>query len=368
MTDVNNNSPKHGNKSHEEVNAYERILRLLEYLKWNTHSGNTVSFSSLKEKKDITGDAKTFRAMIHAMEKVLNEDRDLSDRRIVYGNPKKPCEDQRMTGIFYQAPLSEEDVFLLEQGIYLVPYLSNDEADRLLEKINDIAGAIAGTGYKKMIQKVREPGLQDNMAIVDNLKKIKKAIIDEKKISFPFNGYSGDKKLEVIGSYVVSPYYIAAYSGRFYLIGAADGYSSYSIWRIDLMTDISIDKSSLVPLQNIKNLRDEIVFSGGVEDFLQQHIHMSFDAPQKITLKVKRIREKADFTFMHDWFGDSFEIKENESTEDGYDIVAVRCSPFGLVNWALQYSDRVEVLSPPSVRKEVVEKIKKLQKKYLISE
>ena len=51
MTDVNNNSPKHGNKSHEEVNAYERILRLLEYLKWNTHSGNTVSFSSLKEKR-----------------------------------------------------------------------------------------------------------------------------------------------------------------------------------------------------------------------------------------------------------------------------------------------------------------------------
>lgn len=368
MTDVNNNSPKHGNKSHEEVNAYERILRLLEYLKWNTHSGNTVSFRSLKGKYDITGSEKTFRAMIHAMEKVLNEDRELSDRRIVYGNPKETCEGQRMTGIFYQSPLSEEDVFLLEQGIFSVPNLSRKEADRLLEKIDDIAGAITGTGFKKMIQKVREPGLQDNKAIADNLKKIKKAIIDEKRIRFSFNGYGEDKNLEKIGSYVVSPYYIAAYSGRFYLIGAADGYSSYSIWRIDLMTNISIDKSSLVPLQNIKNLRDELALSGGIEGFLQQHIHMSFDAPQKITLKIKRVREKADFTFMHDWFGDSFEIKENESTEDGYDIVTVICSPFGLVNWALQYSDRVEVLSPPSVRKEVVEKIKKLQKKYLISE
>ena len=365
MDDVNNNSQKHENK---KMNSYERILRLLEYLKWNTHSGNTVSFSSLQGKKDITGDAKTFRAMIHAMEKVLNEDRELSDRRIVYGNPEEPIEKRRMTGIFYQSPLSEEDVFLLEQGIYSVPTLSRKEADRLLEKIDDIAGAVTGTGFKKMIQKVREPAMQDNKAIAENLKKIKTAIIDEKRICFSFNGYGNDKKLEKIGSYVVSPYYIAAYSGRLYLIGAADGYDSYSIWRMDLMTDVSIDKSLMVPLQNIKNLRDELALSGGIEGFLQQHIHMSFDAPQKIMLKIKRVREKADFTFMHDWFGDSFEIKENESTEDGYDIVALRCSPFGLVNWALQYSDRVEVLSPPSVRKEVVEKIKKLQKKYLISE
>ncbi len=375
MANVNNNSNK--NDTPNKMNSYERILRLLEYLKRNTHSGKTASFNSIKEecdenskegKYDITGSEKTFREMIRAMDNVLNDDRQLSDRRIVYGNPNEPCEGQKMTNIFYQAPLSEEDVFLLEQGVFSVPDLSRAEADRLLDKIDDIAGAVTGTGRKNIIQKTREPVLQDNKAIDDNLKKIKKAIIDEKRIRFSFNGYGADKKLEAVGSYVVSPYYIAAYSGRFYLIGAADGYASYSIWRIDLMTDVSVDESLMVPLQNIVNLRDELALSGGIEGFLQQHIHMSFDAPEKITLKIKRVRQIADFTFLHDWFGDCFEIKESEPQNDGYDIVAVRCSPFGLVNWALQYSDRVEVLSPPSVREAVVEKIKNLQKKYLISE
>ena len=46
------------------------------------------------------------------------------------------------------------------------------------------------------------------------------------------------------------------------------------------------------------------------------------------------------------------------------DIVRVTCSPFAIVNWALQYSDRVEVLQPEPVREQVIEKIKNLNQKY----
>ena len=39
-------------------------------------------------------------------------------------------------------------------------------------------------------------------------------------------------------------------------------------------------------------------------------------------------------------------------------------SPFAMVNWALQYSDRVEVLEPESIRQQVAEKVRKLYEKY----
>lgn len=42
----------------------------------------------------------------------------------------------------------------------------------------------------------------------------------------------------------------------------------------------------------------------------------------------------------------------------------MKCSPYAMVNWALQYSDRVEVLEPVEVREQVIKKIKNLAIKY----
>jgi len=67
---------------------------------------------------------------------------------------------------------------------------------------------------------------------------------------------------------------------------------------------------------------------------------------------------------MYDWFGDTFTYLETEMESPFDDIVQVICSPYAMVNWALQYSDRVEVLEPVDVRNEVIKKIKKLNNKY----
>ena len=94
------------------------------------------------------------------------------------------------------------------------------------------------------------------------------------------------------------------------------------------------------------------------EDFHLSHLNMAFDEPVKIRLKITRVREKADYTFLHDWFGDTFRFVGKS------DIVEVKCSPFAMVNWALQYSDRVEVLEPESIRRQVAEKARRLYEKY----
>ena len=58
-----------------------------------------------------------------------------------------------------------------------------------------------------------------------------------------------------------------------------------------------------------------------------------------------------------DWFGETWRSV-------GTDEVEVECSPFGMVNWAMQYSDRVEVLKPEHVREMVKDQVRKMNEKY----
>lgn len=75
-------------------------------------------------------------------------------------------------------------------------------------------------------------------------------------------------------------------------------------------------------------------------------------------------RIRPDYNFLHDWFGDNFRYIRTEKEAPYDDIVHVECSPFGMVNWAFQYSDRVEVLAPESVQERVIEKIRNLKEMY----
>lgn len=100
--------------------------------------------------------------------------------------------------------------------------------------------------------------------------------------------------------------------------------------------------------------------------------NMSYDKPIWVTLKIKSPKQednparriKVDYTFLHDGFGDQFRFVETEKAAPYDDIVKVECSPFAMVHWALQYSDRVEVVAPEEIRNAVVEKIRNLNVKY----
>ena len=207
----------------------------------------------------------------------------------------------------------------------------------------------------------------------DNLLTIQEAIDNKKKIAFMFNGYSCEKELIPIreNKDIVSPYYIVANGGKYYLLACKEIKTSdktiknMSIWRIDLMTEIEIPNFEretgeggydVLPKREVENLPIE-----WDDNFQLEHLNMSFDKPVDITLKITTLNDRkgADYMFLHDWFGDNFRVVTDEK-----DIVTVRCSPYAMTHWALQYSDRVEVLEPQELRNEIVEKVKVLSEKY----
>lgn len=147
------------------------------------------------------------------------------------------------------------------------------------------------------------------------------------------------------------------------LLACGEGRTDMSIWRVDLMTDIQVMGERALNKGRIQGLP-----SRWTEEFQLSHLNMAYDKPVSVLLRVIHGEKggPVSYTFLHDWFGDTFRFVGREEGPPPADLVRVDCSPFAMVNWALQYSDRVEVLKPASVREEVIQKIWALERKYQI--
>jgi hypothetical protein len=97
---------------------------------------------------------------------------------------------------------------------------------------------------------------------------------------------------------------------------------------------------------------------------------MASDAPVEVTIKLLELprvddisrSDKYSHTFLFDTFGSRYTYKE---TKSGDEFVTVECSPSEMINWALHYSDRVEVISPEFLRHDIKERARQISKMYL---
>lgn len=385
---------------------FERMFKIWEYLRRNTDSKHPTTQAKMRTESDVAdfiGDKETFNRLIKDMARAMNSD-EYGDKaeeewRIFFDDYKRyhgndvnnlDIEDDEdepsmhIKGLYYNRTFSYEEINILIEGVLTTKTIDSKTTRNLIEKVEK---SLTTKFYKRgprQICKVYEPELVDKEVLRQNLIIIQKAIDNNVQINFRFNGYTHRKILEPIREEkdVVSPYYIVVSGGRYYLLACKEilkndkSIRNMSIWRVDLMTDIDIsDYNEMlgisgvrrVPKRDVENLPLE-----WTEDFQFKHLNLSFDKPKWITLRIKSVKRKddptkrvrADYTFLHDWFGNNFKYIESEKEPPYDDIVKVECSPYGMVNWALQYSDRVEVLEPEEVRKSVIEKVKVLNEKY----
>ncbi len=365
---------------------FERSYRVIEYLMRNSDKDHTFTQEKLREKNSISeylGKKQAFNRMINNIAIAMNSDhneliKDQSEWRIftdafvkAYGNEHTDDDSgdddsddeeivMRIKGLYYNHIFSYEEIDSLIEAIYFSKTLDTKGAKHLVEKIEQNLTTKFYKSGPRSICKVQEPELADKTLLRKNLLTIQQAIDSHVQISFKFNRYTKSKALEPTSpnKYTLSPYYIVASGGQYYLLACMVGKKNMSIWRIDLMCGIEIPESNGVAIKatrknDVKNLPQR-----WSEDFQLSHLYMSFDDPVNIRLKVTC----DTYTFLHDYFGKTF--KYIRTDEDGGDIVDVKCSPFAMVHWALQYSDRVEVLEPQDLRNTIIEKINNLSKKY----
>ena len=388
----------------EKFSKIERAYRILEYLRRNSDREHTVTQASLRRNPEIApylGDKETYNDTIVKLAEALNYDEYavkpegswkiiFDDFKKYYGDPVMEDENEdsdsstmRIRGLYYNHTFSYEEINSLIEAVLFSKTVDTATAESIIEKIEKNLTTKFYRNSAKHICRVREPENISRAVLKDNLLTIQQAIDDHVRISFLFNGY--DKHNKLIPAHrskdTVSPYYIVANGGRYYLIACMEREGAQSnrmsIWRIDLMSEIEIpNRTEKLGIKGIpalpKNKVDHLPQTWS-EDFHYTHLNMSFDNPESIRLRILSPKEdnnsgkakRADYTFLHDWFGNTFRFIRTEKENPDYDIVEVRCSPYAMVNWALQYSDRVEVLAPETVRNAVVEKINALKKKYI---
>ena len=369
-------------KSRGGPSQFERAYRILEYLRWNSDREHPVTQADMRrsgELKDYMGGKDTSHNLILSMVMAMNfDEHSLRPRRewklsfkefeAQYGGELQEDDDSeapelnelRIRGLYYQHSFTYEEVNRLIEAVQLSGTLSTGETKTLTEKLERCLTTKFYPKGPKQVCTVLTPRLTPPERLRENLLTIQRAIEGRQKISFFFNAYRRDKQLQRVRETrdVLSPYYVAASGGRYYLLACGEGKNAMSIWRIDLMTELEITGERAVEKRLVRGLPLR-----WTEEFHLSHLNMAYDEPVPILLRIARDERggPVNYTFLHDWFGDSFRTVK---TEDDYDLVRVSCSPFAMVNWALQYSDRVEVLEPARVREEVVRKIGALARKY----
>lgn len=289
---------------------------------------------------------------------------------------------EKFSNLYYVPEFSYEEIDALIEAVQLSRTLSEEETAHIISTLED---KFTSKYYRKgarRVCKINGKGCCEKDTLRENLLTIQQAIMDGVQITYRFNGYGRDKKLAPMRDYkrYASPYYIVANDGRYYLMAANEAHKDEGAYivRIDLMTEVEIpernEKSGkkgipAIPKREVAGLPRE-----WDENFSMQHVNMSYGAPVSITIRVKN-KKKEDgctpvdpvYTFLHDYFGDTYRFIRVDENDSDYDIVTVTCTSFGMENFAMQYADRMEVLSPPELRGKIRDKAKAMAERYRVS-
>ena len=211
-------------------------------------------------------------------------------------------------------------------------------------------------------------------SIAENYGILQKAIFGRNVISFKFNHYTKDSKLEPNRDndggdriYTLRPYHIVVYQDNYYCLGFHEGSKNIFHYRIDLMSDIGLvlnDKGKpvrvkTIPISDYKFTDD----FWNPETYMAEHIYMSYGEPRDIEIRIDNHDQKG-FTFLHDWFGGHFKvISSPKGSDPDYILVRVKADPKMIVHWAMQFSGLVEVMDE-EVRALIKEELERMREKY----
>lgn len=218
-----------------------RAIKILEYLKKNSDSEHPVKKSDLlnsSELKPYMGDKEACRDTIVGLAMAMNFDeydiRPEKDWKIYFKAFKNNYGTEDLDeqndddipklnlhgGVYYNHAFSYDEINNIIDGIMFSKTLDTKSANELIEKIENTLTSKFYKKSAKCICRVKEPILVDKDLLRRNLFTIQKAIDDKVQISFYFNGFNCEKKLvrNNVEKYTVSPYYVVASGGRYYLL------------------------------------------------------------------------------------------------------------------------------------------------------
>lgn len=362
--------------SKDEIRELLRLYRAAKYGKlYNQESYNTIT--------------STMEQLIEELDPLEYTNENDSDYRIFYEGYKenrfkenqseksgktKSAKAKSISRFSYNHILSHKELDSLIEQICFSTIISEDQKVEMIKKLVSTASVYYKSpfwdGEKLKFNPKAVHGRFDSKKsrnrdqFIKNIAILQEAINNLAQIKFCFNRYNSDGVLEQTSDYIheLSPYHVVVYHDNFYCIGLKKDDKRIWHYRVDLMSDIEImhdENGVIIPIE--VSAFDGLPISNvewNPEKYMSEHINMAYDEPRDIHIKIKN----TDYTILHDWFGNHY-FKTDLQMEDGYSIAKVKSSPSMMVHWAMQYSDKVEIIDE-DIRLKIIEEIEKISQKY----
>jgi Predicted transcriptional regulator len=251
------------------------------------------------------------------------------------------------------------EVRLLMDAVLTAPFITNKKTAELTDKLCELLSCHQAETVLKQIY-VDQRIKFDNEEIYYNIDTINRAVAQHKKVSFSYHHRviaGGKAQLDEGREFTISPYALLWANDKYYLAGNYEKYDTISNYRLDRMKRIALTALEARPFSEVCSYRDYF----DTADYLRRTFNMYNGEQERIVLRCSNSLLET----IVDKFGGAIEFSCHDSN-----AFTVRASVYvsdGLVEWLLQYGDRVIVLSPQTLKDEMLKRIEAMRAAYQIT-
>ena len=308
------------------------ILCLLRVLEEFTDENHILTTKELTEKLKIIYDISPDRRTIYSG---INQLRSMGVEISTYEENGK--------GYYLSVrDFDSADIRLLIDAVNSFEYISQKQTDELCDKLKKKLSVHERKRYNSS-NLVRMDKKSPNSQVFLNIDILNQAINDKRKVSFTYMDYDYEKKLRPRRSepYIANPYSMIVESEHYYLVMILQGKSDPSFYRIDMMKDIEILDEHI-----------DISVKDAQLDTVKKVVYAHAGKPESIRMRC----DKKALRYVLERFGFDIMIIPLNNGEKFETVVTVPAQ--GVLYWALQQLQSVEILEPQSLRNQITEIIK----------
>lgn len=249
-------------------------------------------------------------------------------------------------------PLEKSELRILIDSVLSSRHINSTHSEQLINKLITLGGHNF-KNHVKHVYSVKDWDKSENRDFFLNVEIADEAIENGKKISFAYNKIGTDKKLHCTRRHVASPYQMLLHNQRYYLMLRDDLRETVGFFRMDKITDMQILDEPAVPIRRNEGYENGINY----KEIATAMPYMYSDKPINVAMRCQDFMADALF----DWFGNEFSM---QSIGNGQFIANVKASKQAMLYWALQYNKNVEIISPLSLKEEIINTLKETLELY----
>ncbi|MBR3738029.1 MAG: WYL domain-containing protein [Eubacterium sp.] len=248
------------------------------------------------------------------------------------------------------------EVRLLIDAVTSAGFITPNKTKKLVEKLETL---VSKNQAEELVSQVYidSDSKCDNEEIYYVIDALNDAIIDKKQVSFKYKRRNIDKenkKSYTEKSFTVSPYALIWKDDHYYLVCNNSKYDNLMNLRLDRMRKVAICDEDARAIEEVSEYKGAF----DVADYSSKMFNMFSGVNSKVELLCDLdIREE-----IMDRFGAKIPLTAVDT--DHFKTTIDAAVSDGLVSWIMTFGDKIKVVEPKSLAKEVKEKAQSIAKLY----